>query len=281
MSNFDYTESLRKAATDSSGMHSNKNQKLAPEIISKEIIHDIKYSTGTKPRKFATKKSSRSRSKIAGLISKEYKEDLVEDYDILKTKLGHSNSFEAKIKSFNTLTPSFNPNSKKLDKILAYRLTFIDTINLKCASSSNLKKDSRNERVKYGTLNSTLDHKSMLLSNDAVVMVPNRNPSMGNIKIENSSQLQKHSPKRHSMNQPKYLKNMDLPFASSYQTDKNLRCTNCTGEPVTHEHRCVSHESHVSDELNIRSSGATVSYNDNNLLERQMENDQSKLVKER
>lgn len=85
-----------------------------PEIISKEFIHDIKYSTGTKPRKFATKKSSRSRSKIAGLISKEYKEDLVENYDVLKTKLGHSNSFEAKIKSFNTLTPSFNPNSKQL-----------------------------------------------------------------------------------------------------------------------------------------------------------------------
>jgi len=31
------------------------------------------------------------------------------------------------------------------------------------------------------------------------------------------------------------------------------------------------------EDLNIRSSGVTVSYNDNNLLEKQMENDQSKL----
>lgn len=50
---------------------------------------------------------------------------------------------------------------------------------------------------------------------------------------------------------------------------------------VSENHQCLSNDQQNSEDLNIRSSGMTVSYNDNNLLEKQMENDSSKLVKER
>jgi hypothetical protein len=50
---------------------------------------------------------------------------------------------------------------------------------------------------------------------------------------------------------------------------------------VSENHQCLSNDLANYDDLNNRSSGMTVSYNDNNLLEKQMENDSSKLVKER
>lgn len=60
------------------------------------------------PKKLTLKKANRSKSKLGGIISKEYKEDLVDGYNIIKAKVGHSNSFETKIKNLHTLSAPIN-----------------------------------------------------------------------------------------------------------------------------------------------------------------------------
>lgn len=103
---------MKKHQTNSSGVQPNKDQKSDPEIFNKDQIIDIQYSSNQNPKTLITKKSSRSKSKVAAIISKEYKEDLVDNFEVVKTKLGHSNSFEAKRNNFNTLTTPHYPISK-------------------------------------------------------------------------------------------------------------------------------------------------------------------------
>lgn len=79
----------------------------------------------------------------------------------------------------------------------------------------------RGTKVKYGTLSSTLHEKSLRLLSETEKLPQNRNPSMGNMKIENCHQTHhKPSPKRYSMKQPRYLKNIEMPMTtdSNHQT---------------------------------------------------------------
>ena len=94
----------------------NSNRDLNPNsiMIKNDYSQIYSYSTDRKPLKAQKKKSARSRSKIAALISKEYKEDLIDNQEFIKAKLGHSNSFEGKIKNFNTIGVSTNLSRKIL-----------------------------------------------------------------------------------------------------------------------------------------------------------------------
>ena len=75
------------------------------DAASSELNLDPNFSDEKKPKKLTSKKSSRSRSKIAALISKEYKEDLLDSNDGMKVRLGHSNSFESKVNDFKYSNP--------------------------------------------------------------------------------------------------------------------------------------------------------------------------------
>lgn len=91
-------------------MNSNRDNHGDSVILNNDYSQLISCSSDKKPSKFAKKKSARSRSKIAALVTKEYKEDLVDNQEYIKTKLGHSNSFESKLKNFNTIGTSGNLN---------------------------------------------------------------------------------------------------------------------------------------------------------------------------
>ena len=89
-------------------MNSNREIAYDQDIISSELNQEPHLSEDKKPKKLGSKKSSRSRSKISALISKEYKEDLIEANDNIKTRLGHSNSFESKVNDFKYSNPRGN-----------------------------------------------------------------------------------------------------------------------------------------------------------------------------
>lgn len=94
-----------KRNNESSEIISNRDLICDQDAASSELNQEINFSGDKKPKKLVAKKSSRSRSKIAAIISKEYKEDLIESNDNLKLRLGHSNSFESKVNEYKQTNP--------------------------------------------------------------------------------------------------------------------------------------------------------------------------------
>lgn len=101
---------MRRTAQEDTSMHFTHDAKQPLEILNKDYIQEVSFSTGKLPKKLSMRKGSRSKSKIQAMVSKEYKEDLIDGYDIIKSKIGHSNSFETKIKILHTLPPPNNGN---------------------------------------------------------------------------------------------------------------------------------------------------------------------------
>lgn len=96
---------MKKNSSKNPDINSSYEPKV-PEIIRQNITQETKFSTERLPKKLLKgkrSKRSKSKAKISSLLSKEYKEDLIDGYDIIKEKIGHSNSFEAKIKNFHTI----------------------------------------------------------------------------------------------------------------------------------------------------------------------------------
>ena len=152
---------------------------------------------------------SRSRSKITALINKEYKEDLIDGYDIMKTRIGHNNSFETKITNLNTLPAPLKANGNREIKLDLY----LDEFSLKNIKAQRVKSGKSNSSRNYSTrgelFGSTYDHKSMMLINQKEELMPH-NPNMGNIKILANENSQENS-QNFRMSQPKYFKNINMP----------------------------------------------------------------------
>lgn len=72
-------------------------------------------------------------------------------------------------------------------------------------------KNHKGVRAKYGTLNSTLDHKSMNLLNDSETVPSHKNSKNDKMKIENNDMPMQPPSNRYSMQKPKYTKNINLP----------------------------------------------------------------------
>jgi len=162
----------------------NQAEQEKAKIKNKFTIQNISFSNAKMAKKLTTKASrSRSRSKVMGLVTKEYKEDFVDGCDFIDTKIAHNNSCEAK----SSTTPLISQSNS-----LIYNL-----IEAVMSVKAKLKGSSSNSSRR---LASTHDQNSLQLLNDSESLFSTKNPS---------SQAP-FGVKRMSMKQPKYLRNVGV-----------------------------------------------------------------------
>lgn len=211
--NLSILESQKHSQGDTSGVNSNREVHGDSVILPNDYSQLISYSTDKKPKQFAKKKSARSSSKIAALITKEYKEDLAENQEFIKAKLGHSNSFESKLTNFNTINISRNLSRRLILRLFDFILD--NYAHKPTIQTLNPVKNNPGSKVRYGTLAATLDNKTFnsLLDPECKpskrleqLLVKQRNENRANIE---------HSKHILRQNQPRYSKNINLPAVIS------------------------------------------------------------------
>lgn len=182
-------------------------------MIGKEIIHDAVSSTGKLQKKLTLTKGNCRKTKISAIISKEYKEDLVQGFDVVRTRIGQSNSFEAKHRNLQSL----NDSSK--GKQLVYIVEIHSLRGLPSQGKrSRHSRSSKNGLARKDILGSTYEKKSMILIQNSQGMGV-RASDMRHINAYNNKKCRKSDTKGYYKKQPKYFKNMNMPASlPSHQT---------------------------------------------------------------
>ncbi|CAI2376159.1 unnamed protein product [Moneuplotes crassus] len=262
-------ESNRSKQSNPTSLHSETNMKTQ-NIIGKEGIHEKASSAGKLQRKIVSKKGSDKKSKITPLITKEYKEDKIQGYDFVRNKIGKSNSFEGRYKSLQPLHDS----SKELQSLKALQ------------SNDKNSRYSRNLIQKKELMETTYDKKSMILIQNSELLDPQAS-KMTSMKTYTNELIRKDDSGSYLKKQPKYFKNMNMPASlPSHQTgaqpwpSKRYNNVHESNASLREDASRASSEMFNSDEL-VCSSGAAVSYNDHNLLEKEMEKNESSKMKQR
>lgn len=127
------------------------------------------------------------------MISKEYKEDMIQGYDVMKSKMVHSNSVDGKLHHLHSLQESSRDRNS--------------LVNLKSQRAfSGQSKGSKNEADRVDSIGSTLDQKANML-------IQGQDTGVRNMQVMANQQLREEGLDNRvlSKKQPKYFKNMDMP----------------------------------------------------------------------
>lgn len=127
--------------------------------------------------------------------------------------MSHSNSFETKLKSLNSLQEYSNSKFKFLS---------LDQNTVKCLRTRKIKsrqsRSSQKEPQKKEILGSTFDQGSMMLIQNSNVPV-SQNQNTRNINTLSHNQNKQEGSSSFITKQPKYFKNMNMPASvPSHQT---------------------------------------------------------------
>ncbi|CAI2371570.1 unnamed protein product [Moneuplotes crassus] len=265
-------ESNKLNKTNTPSFHSENSIKVK-KMIGNEIIRDAVSSTGKLQKKLTLKKGNCRKAKISAMISKEYKEDLVQGFDVARNRIGQSNSFEVKHRNLQSL----NDSSKEIHSLRG--LPSQD-------KRSRHSRSSKNGLARKDILGSTYEKQSMILIQNSQGMGLHAS-DMRNINAYTNQKCRKSEIKGYYKKQPKYFKNMNMPASlPSHQTSvqpwpsKRYSATQESNTSSKEDVHRASSELLNSEELRC-SSGVAVSYNDNNLLEKELENAESNKVQQR
>ncbi|CAI2364328.1 unnamed protein product [Moneuplotes crassus] len=248
-----------------------KNRKDIEDRIAREIIHKTNSSSPKLQNKFTLKKGSMKNPKTSGVISKELREDLIPGYEVAKNKIRHNNSFEKEYKKLKPLQDS----PCAIGSLKSQR----------CGSKD--KQSDKHDFKQTQNLTSMCSKQSMMLIETNESIDYSQTPNLRYPKTPQTNFDARHVLKNYFKDHQKYFKNMNMPasLANNNQSikawpSKRYSSLEESGSSQREEASRASSELLISDDLRA-SSKVAISYNNNNLLEKELEKDESSRMQQR